>query len=315
MKIDGVTTPAAAAKAIKHPKPVNEEPPVETAPSELQQGESEEKLPGVLRLLMDGHFKGVADVRLRINFHEEIQALEGAHLTEAAASGFSSFNQTIEGQIAALKDSGLLSEEQIAALDAFYANVQTAQSEFPDGTGLTELMERFQTELETLMGLLNPPAPVIELPVEQTVPEDVVPAEPDEPTETTEPQPAAAEPTELTEPQEPAQEPGAVEPAAEPLTVEPTEPQTLEPSPLQLLVEGFEQSIQEAIDDLQSGLSSTSVLPPISEPSGKGGAYAKFIEIYESMQSGAAEPAPPAPEEILDEVIVPEEPQPLSELA
>ncbi|HUU85634.1 MAG TPA: hypothetical protein VM243_19215, partial [Phycisphaerae bacterium] len=33
-----------------------------------------EKVPGVIRLLEAGHFKGVADVRLRINFFEQLSA-------------------------------------------------------------------------------------------------------------------------------------------------------------------------------------------------------------------------------------------------
>ncbi len=32
-----------------------------------------DKVPGVIRLLEAGHFKGVADVRLRINFHDQLE--------------------------------------------------------------------------------------------------------------------------------------------------------------------------------------------------------------------------------------------------
>ena len=71
---------------------------------------------------------------------------------------------------------------------------------------------------------------------------------------------------------------------------------------------------QQAFDDLQSGLTGTSALPPISEPSGNGKAYAKFLAIYESMQAGAAvETVPsdaPAPEEV---VTVDEDPEPLTQ--
>ena len=31
-----------------------------------------------MRLIQEDHFKGVADVRLRINFHQQLQALEDA---------------------------------------------------------------------------------------------------------------------------------------------------------------------------------------------------------------------------------------------
>ena len=313
MRIDGVGSNAsAAAKALKHPKPAKEDTPAETTVSATApETESEEKLPGVLRLLQEGHFKGVADVRLRISHFEAIQAMESQHLRTVAAGGFESLNQSVEDQVAALKDSGLLSEEQTLALDAFLKSLQDAQSESLNGGGLSvqELIESFQAKLDDLMGLLDPPAPTAapeaELPTEPAaVPEEPV-------VELAEPQ---AAPDEIPAAGVEGQLPPAEEPVAEPVEAAPAEPQPVEANPLQQLVLDFQASVLQALDDLQSGLTGTSALPPISEPSGNGKAYAKFLAIYESIQAGAAvETVPsdaPAPEE---GVTVDEDPEPLTQ--
>lgn len=55
-----------------------------SSPAPVEEGSGKGKKPkgdtldiqrGVIRNLMAGHFQGVADVRLRINFHDELQAL------------------------------------------------------------------------------------------------------------------------------------------------------------------------------------------------------------------------------------------------
>ena len=43
----------------------------------------------------------------------------------------------------------------------------------------------------------------------------------------------------------------------------------------------FQESILQALDQLQSDVNASSALPPISEPSGNGKAFAKFMAIYE----------------------------------
>ena len=89
------------------------------------------------------------------------------HLKTVAAGGFESLNQTVQEQITALKESGLLDDEQTAALDAFLASLREAQSESLNGEGLSvrELIGSFRTKLDSLMSLLAPPAPDTQLPV------------------------------------------------------------------------------------------------------------------------------------------------------
>ncbi len=91
MQIDGIAPPAAHAL---HPdKPNRADPFIKATPRETpikkelaepspappqvenQAVQDDEKVKGVIRLLQEGHFKGVADVRLRINFFDELTAL------------------------------------------------------------------------------------------------------------------------------------------------------------------------------------------------------------------------------------------------
>ncbi|MHC4950990.1 MAG: hypothetical protein ACYTEU_08410, partial [Planctomycetota bacterium] len=139
MKVDGINSNAGMApKAMKKPHPVKDEKPVETtATATAQETESGEKTRGVIRLLQAGHFKGVADVRLRINFYDEIQALESQNLKTVAAGGFESLNQTVQEQITALKDSGFLDADQTTALDNFLTDLQEAQSQSLSGEGIS----------------------------------------------------------------------------------------------------------------------------------------------------------------------------------
>ena len=311
MRVDGVgSNSAIAAKMNKKPHPVKEGKSIEVEQTQVvERPEPGEKTKGVIRLLQAGHFKGVADVRLRINFHEELQALENQNLKTTAASGFENINQTIQDQVAALKDSGLLNDEQTAALDVFWKDLQNGQSEFLNGenSSLQKLFDDLKAKLDSLMGSLTAPAPVPEQQTEPLAQEVVGPDE-----QTAPPEPQAATPE---VPAEAGGEQPVVEAAPpEPAEVLQTEPLPQEPSPLQQIVQRFQESIQQALDRLQSDLNGSSVLPPISEPSGNGKAYAKFLAIYESMQAGAA-PDLPEPELLdLEEVIVPEAPEPDSEL-
>ena len=61
---------------------------------------AEPEAKGVLRLLQEGHFKGVADVRLRINFHEQLQALDKAAAQETSGQALGAFDQAVADSIA-----------------------------------------------------------------------------------------------------------------------------------------------------------------------------------------------------------------------
>ena len=54
---------------------------------------------GVLLRLQEGHFKGVADIRLRMNFHEEISAMENEKSALIAQAGIEDISGTIGSKI------------------------------------------------------------------------------------------------------------------------------------------------------------------------------------------------------------------------
>ena len=163
------------------------------------------------------------------------------------------------------------------------------------------------------MAQFEPSASIVEQQIEPLVQEVVPPEEPTEepPADAVEPQEAPVEPVVTGEPD---QQPPAEETAPEPAEIipEPAEALLAEPtleelSPLQLLVQGFQESVQQALDNLSSDLTGTSALQPISEPSGNGKAFDKFMAIYESMQPGSA-PDLPEPELLdVEEVMIPDE--------
>ncbi len=265
MQVDGVNSgQVAAVRAMKNRKTHQKVNAVKTKKPKVAENKgSEGRANGVISLLQAGHFKGVADIRLRINFYDEIQALESQNLKATASDSFEGFNQAVQEQITVLNESGLLNEDQTAALGAFLANLQNTQTGFLDGgdNSVQSLIERLENDFNSLLGLLNPPAPATEQEseppagLEEQIPEILM----------------AESPVEIPVEAESVTE--EIAPEAEPT----------EPNPLQQLVQNFQESVQALIDNLQSDLANTSALPPVSAPSGNGKAYAKFISIYESM--------------------------------
>lgn len=92
---------------------------IESEPAETKE------LSGVLRLLQEGHFKGVADVRLRIAHADRIAALESeqtqANITDSSASLTSSISSIVT-ELAGASDT-ISAEEADAAIVAFEGQV------------------------------------------------------------------------------------------------------------------------------------------------------------------------------------------------
>jgi hypothetical protein len=84
MQVDAVTQSNGHAFGLQKAPPKNQDPPDEQPPAgvteatTVEPGSEEER--GVIRLLQEGHFKGVSDVRLRINFHDELAGIESAEM-------------------------------------------------------------------------------------------------------------------------------------------------------------------------------------------------------------------------------------------
>jgi hypothetical protein len=117
----------------------------------------------VLRLLQAGHFKGVADVRLRINFHDEIAAAQAEAAKSAANEAVTELSGTVNARLEGLASSGELSEEQLAALgqlrDSFNESVATAAEAFlaakqPTGEALTGSLDEAFDSLAGSLGAM-----------------------------------------------------------------------------------------------------------------------------------------------------------------
>ena len=128
--------------------------PVQAASKMLELEKSDEGQKGVLRLLQEGHFKGVADVRLRINFHDEISAMENEQLKSVADGETVKFINTITSvfESEALKD-----EDLSAVIDAFMDDAEKAKTDFMmDDNPLTdELLNDLKTAFEGLIAGLK----------------------------------------------------------------------------------------------------------------------------------------------------------------
>lgn len=208
---------------------------------------ADERTRGVLRLLEAGHFRGVADVRLRINFFDEIAALESAALAPAAEEKVAALLDAVTAAVDALPEISGLSEEEKAAVAeieaAFRAPVGGSLGAFVaaptvDATALLAgIQDAFDALAGSLRALLEGASP------------------------------AGGSPAVV-----------AAEETADAPATEPTEPTGLDAS-----LAGLSAAFTAALDDLAAALDGARLLPPLSEPNGNGAAYEKFLSMYEEM--------------------------------
>jgi hypothetical protein len=251
-------------------------PAVQTSDSTT---ETTEEIPGAIRNLMDGHYKGVADVRLRINFQDQIEAIEAA---QRQAIADEQLGQILESVISTGDDDTTASATALAA----EGQEQTDEPAITDLDGVTELQEALANDFNAIKesypgtsassdeladdlwsAFNNFVDSMLELypPPQEATPEEPEPVPPPEPATATllEPEPATATLIESVPP--------------------PTEP---EPTPdIQEYLENLEAAFSTAIDELIEALSMVSVLPELSGPSGNGAAYQKFVAIYNELQN------------------------------
>jgi hypothetical protein len=211
---------------------------------------------GVIRLLQEGHFKGVSDLRLRINFFDEIAALETAQLQTITQEKTDSALASVATVVTSFLEGNDLTEEQSAAVADAQQAFEQAVSEAEDQT--QALSNAFAEFLAALQSLFTPPA---EPEAEPPPPDAEAQATGEESSEEIMEEPPA----------EPPQEPTEELPAAD------AGPDWL------AFVESLQAAFAAAMDDLTSTVNAASALPPLSEPNGNGVAYDKFLAIYNEM--------------------------------
>lgn len=242
---------------------------------------------GVIRLLQEGHFKGVADVRLRINFFDELQAAGAANAGRALDSGvqdlIAKIGDTGEGPLAALLGTDDMTAGDLTALaDGFKQDAEEILARFRRGE--TDLNGALDALDAALMSLAEPAVPAAEPVAEpstepaadqaaETIPEmaaDIAAEAPVENTEDLSTTVTAA-----------AQDQEGIESTDQPVD-------TPGPSAYDLL----RSELTNLMADLRQSVTDTQALPPLSPPRGNGQAYAKFLEIYNTLIGGSVtEPA------------------------
>ncbi len=254
--------------------------------------ESSEEQKGVIRNLLEGHFKGVADVRLRINHSEELSAIENSQLksfvTENIGNVSSPITETINGffgddgqeltiqaEYDAVKElEQLFLQEVNSAKEAFLASEEPSITLLED-----ELNNAFQSLIQSLEDL-NTTVQIPTDPEELIISELQIQTEPENSVEqTVQPETTGTEATGTDILTDTDNQPELIV-TENTEDQEPVEPQY----DFQAFIESLTSSFETALGTLMNDLSQSSVLPELSEPEGNGRAYDKFLQIYNQMQ-------------------------------
>ena len=249
-----------------------------TAPADEGKGqvEASKQSKGVVQLLKEGHFKGVADLRLRMNHLDELAVSERVVDGRSAYQRVGDGVEAVEAEIQELFNSGqLTADEQLAIkedFESFVAQVDQASAawaaaeDLPSESLVTEAkghFEAFEASIREDVSLPEVESPTDKIPpIDTTDDKLVLPVE--------------------------IEESDGVAPE---LVIE-----------AELDVDTMIQRLRETfLSALESKSSTTSSLqlPALSAAEGKGVAYEKFNAAYQEMLSlrGMAESAPNAPVE------------------
>ncbi|MFP6615832.1 MAG: hypothetical protein VCB26_05470 [Candidatus Hydrogenedentota bacterium] len=128
------------------------QPPVaESTPSESG------KTRGVIRLLQEGHFKGVVDVRLRINFHDEISQLGsqavGEEFSEASEPFFAGVDEGFENLLTAISATVDQTTSATDLFDSFKTSINGLADAFLNGGGADfgSVASQIQTDFDSFI--------------------------------------------------------------------------------------------------------------------------------------------------------------------
>jgi len=248
------------------PQPV--EVPEDNAPPQV-----EDEAKGVVRLLLAGHFKGVADVRLRMNFFEEIQTRQSAAVAPVVEETLPDLLAAVDSAVQSIQGDPALTEDQSLELsnlkDTFVDETESIRGAFlggnassPEGflSSLRVAIDGFVHNLGLLLGSQSS-ADAGATEVTAGAPT----GETESPDETITQSPEG----DLTETEAPPA--GDLEPATPP------------PAPADMLA-SLSDTLTAWLDELSAALADASVLPPLSPAQGNGVAYQKFLSMYQEMQ-------------------------------
>lgn len=180
MKVDGVSL--QGEQVFKPKMPVSAQLEVEEIPqdspptaqidepsptepqSDIQNTDDTEDGKGVLRLLQEKHFKGVSDVRLRINFFEQLNAIEAGKLQAVAEQKVNDVLESVGGIVDTFlaAEENELTEEQTAGVpelqEIFFQAASRYTNELVTDLNNAFLNNAFDDFVEALRDLFAPPA-------------------------------------------------------------------------------------------------------------------------------------------------------------
>ena len=296
MEVTGVSlqiTPVIQTETLHQTNPAVEEIPQEQPQGgEIPEPEATEQsedgqVKGVICNLLNGHYKGVADLRLRINNFDALQAIEQEQLqavieendghlesigqslaellkyTEEPTAPQETPTNIVSANVEeATASDGLTKEQKGTAVDASKKVNELLNSEGQSKDTLLTLVTGLKSTLMVLSDSLNS---AVSATTNETPQTPVVSADDDT--------------LEIV---------GADAINGEDGEGKSDTPPVDSPSDFENLVSAFSEDLNSfflaALDELTNSLSEVGVLPELSEPSGNGVAYENFLAIYNQMQ-------------------------------
>jgi hypothetical protein len=289
--------PAGPPEQVTPAAPPAAEPAEDEAAADADAGGAGQK--GVLRLLQEGHFKGVADVRLRINFYEEFSAMAAAKAAQTMTTGTGELTAGVTAKAQELVSSWGLDEGAQNAANDLLAQFETAartavQESASDGVvDATGLAEALRTAFDSFLAQLAALAPLPADTVESVTGDAAEPGQSELPTDPG--IPPAVEPPAAGETTFTADVAGAgTEDSADPEQPVEAAADVQSPAVPNPDIESLRQLFADGLARLLASIEDASQLPPLaSQPPGNGKAYNKFLAIYNEL-AGQASPAEPS---------------------
>lgn len=270
-----------APAKIRQPEPKDPAKHVEKSATGSETVPQQNRAQGAMRLLQEGHFKGVAALRLRINFFDQLPALEQESIQAIAQEGIAELTLVMQEQVDDLNNGGLIGEESLPQLaelaDTFISEMQSSVAgETLDQQQLITTLELHYGNFRTaLQNLLQPPEPT--------------------PTQATEPaqQPAIAgiftEADQGVENSPLAISPLEGELPAGQAAVSPSNPAEESGSHAQLAasLDVLDSTFRNQLSGIEERLQDSSLLSVPEQPNNNGAAFQKFVTTYREMQGMA----------------------------
>ena len=135
--------------AQKPDKPEASPRPATAAETETRETPDKTRAKGVLRLLEEGHFKGVAAVRLKMNFQAELEQKDAAAQTESARTAAAQLRTDMTAILE--KTSGEIGEDSIGALEEVFKQFdQTISDSLTDEAAAPDIRATAADAIATL---------------------------------------------------------------------------------------------------------------------------------------------------------------------